>query len=116
MDDPFCSSLANNHKVIVVSLDYPKAPSYPFPAAIEALTKTIKAVLADETLPYDKKRVAIGGFSAGANLSLAVTQNESLRDKFGGVVAFYPPTDFVTKGPQKMKTRPAGAPPDPLEV
>lgn len=115
VDDPFCSHFANKNKVVVVSLDYPKAPSHRYPAAVEALTDLIKAVLNDETLPIDKKKVAIGGFSAGANLSLAVTQNESLREKIGGVVAFYPPTDFVTKGPDKMKTRPDGAPPDPLE-
>jgi acetyl esterase/lipase len=116
VDDPFCSRIANNNKVIVISLDYPKAPSHPYPAAIEALTDLIKAVLNDATLPFDKKKVAIGGFSAGANLALAVVQNKSVRDKVGGVVAFYPALDFVAKGPEKMKTRPAGGPPDPLEV
>ena len=115
-DDPFCSRFANNNKVIVISLDYPKAPSYPYPAATEALTDLIKAVLNDETLPFDKQKVAIGGFSAGANLALTISQNKSFRDKIGGVVAFYPPVDFVAEGPEKMKTRPAGAPPDPLEV
>ena len=115
VDDPFCSSFAHDNKVIVISLDYPKAPSHPYPAAVLALTDLIKAVLEDETLPFDKNKVAIGGFSAGANLSIAVTQNESIRDKIGAVVAYYPPTDFVTKGPDKMETRPIHAPPDPLE-
>ena len=114
VDDPFCSRFANDHKIIVISLDYPKAPSHKYPAAVNALTDLVKAVLSDETLPLDKKKVAIGGFSAGANLALAVSQNH--RDKIGGVVAFYPAVDFVTKGPEKMKTRPDGAPPDLLEV
>jgi acetyl esterase/lipase len=114
VDDPFCSHFANTNKVVVVSLDYPKAPSHKYPAAVNALIDTIKAVLQDEALPIDKKKVAIGGFSAGANLSLAVTQNESIRNRIGGVVAFYPPMDFVTKGLDKLKTRPIGAPADPL--
>ena len=115
VDDPFCTHFSNTNKVIVVSLDYPKAPTHKYPAAVEALNDLVKAVLDDETLPYDKKKVAIGGFSAGANLALAVSQKE-VREKIGGVIAFYSPTDFVTKGPEKIKTRPAGAPPDPLKV
>lgn len=115
IDDPFSSSFSNDNKVILVSLDYPKAPECPYPGAVNALIDTIKAVLEDDALPYDKKKVAIGGFSAGANLSLAVTQDEALRSKIGGVTAYYPPVDFVTKGPQKMLTRPEGAPPDGLE-
>ncbi|KAG0648793.1 Esterase [Hyphodiscus hymeniophilus] len=115
VDDPFCSWFANEHKIIVVSLDYPKAPSHKYPSAIEALTDLVNAVLDDEELPFDKKKVAIGGFSAGANLSLALTQQEDIRGRIGGVAAFYPPVDFVTKGPEKMKTRPFGSPPDALE-
>lgn len=115
VDDPFCRHFAETNKVVVVSLDYPKAPSHKYPVAVNALVDTIKAVLSDSDLPIDKKKVAVGGFSAGANLSLAVTQNKDIREKVGGVVAFYPPVDFVTKGPEKMKTRPIGAPGDPLE-
>lgn len=115
LDDPFCSNFANDNKIIVISLDYPKSPSHRYPAAVHALTDLVKAVLEDETLPFNKKKVAIGGFSAGANLSLAITQNEFLRERIGAVVAYYPPTDFVTKGAQKMLTRPKAAPPDPLE-
>jgi acetyl esterase/lipase len=92
VDDPFCSNFANDNKVIVISLDYPKSPSCPYPAAVQALTKLVKAVLEDETLPFDKEKVAVGGFSAGANLSIAITQNEFLRERIGAVVAYYPPT------------------------
>jgi acetyl esterase/lipase len=80
-----------------VSLDYPKAPSHPYPSAVNALTATVKALLEDETLPFDRKKVAIGGFSAGANLSLAVCQDEDIRGKIGGVVSFYGPLDLSTK-------------------
>ena len=107
--------LSNDNKVIVISLDYPKTPSHPYPAAVNALTDVIEAVLEDETLPFDKKKVAIGGFSAGGNLSLAAAQKEKLRGKIGGVTAYYPPLDFSTKRSEKLQTRPAGAPPDMLE-
>ena len=112
LDDPFCKNFANDNKVLVIGLDYPKTPSHPYPAAVHALTDVIEAILKDETLPYDKKKVAIGGFSAGGNLSLAITQNENLREKIGGVVSYYAPFDFVTTAPQKMLTRPDSAPPD----
>jgi acetyl esterase/lipase len=115
MDDPFSSGFANDNKIILVSMDYPKAPESPYPAAVNALIETVKAVLADESLPFDKSKIAIGGFSAGGNLSLAVAQDETLRNRIGGVTAYYPAMDFVSKGPEKMLTRPEGAPPDMLE-
>lgn len=115
IDDEFCSNFANDNKLIVVSLDYPKTPSHPYPAAVNALTDVTRQILEDETLLFDKKKVAIGGFSAGGNLSLAVAQNEKLHGKIGGVTAYYPPLDFSTKTPEKLRTRPAGAPPDMLE-
>lgn len=115
LDDPFSSNFANDNKVIVISLDYPKAPSHPYPAAVDAITDLINSILKDETLPFDKKKIAIGGFSAGANLALAVTQKESLQGKVRAVVAYYPPLDFVTNGREKLLTRPVDAPPDLLE-
>lgn len=114
-DDIFCRPFADRNRVLVVSLDYPKAPEEPFPAAVHALTDLVKAVLQDETLPFDKNKVAIGGFSAGGNLSLAVSQDKSLRDKIGGVVSFYPVADFTTSIAGNIAARPEYAPPDPLE-
>ena len=113
IDDRFCSDFANHNKVIVMSLDYPKASSHPFPAAVNALVDTVKAVLADESLPFDRKKVAIGGFSAGANLSFAVCQHDDLQGKISGIVSYYGPLDFTKNTSEKMKTRPSG--PDLLE-
>ncbi|KAF4635852.1 hypothetical protein G7Y89_g2226 [Cudoniella acicularis] len=114
-DDKFCSYFSNTNKVLVVSLDYPKSPVHKFPVPSEALVDLVKAVLEDESLPIDKTKVAIGGFSAGANLALSVSQYESLQGKIGGVVAYYPPVDFSTPIGVSMASRPKDAGPDMLE-
>lgn len=114
VDDGFCTAFANNNKILVVSLDYPKSPANPYPAAVAEVTRVVKLVLGDETLPIDKTKVAIGGFSAGANLALAVTQEDDVRPNIHGVVAYYPPVDWTTSFEQKLATRPKHAGPDPL--
>jgi acetyl esterase/lipase len=115
IDDKFCSHFAHDNGLLVISLDYPKAPAYPFPAAVHGLVDVVRVILEDDSLPFDKKKVAIGGFSAGGNLAFAVSQNEHLRGKIGGVISYYPPVNFVTKTSEKLATRPANAGPDPLE-
>jgi hypothetical protein len=55
----------------------------------------VNAVLDDNSLPFDRKKVAMGRASAGANLSLAVTQDESLQGRIGGVVLGCKPTRRV---------------------
>ena len=114
-DDKFCSNFANDNHFVVVSVDYPKAPLHPYPEPVQAVTDLVKAILDDQSLPIDKKKVAIGGFSAGANLSLAAVQADDLHHRIGGVVAFYPPVDFTTPTAVSVASRPQHAPPDPLE-
>ncbi|CZR56969.1 related to triacylglycerol lipase [Phialocephala subalpina] len=114
VDDKFCTQFCNDNKVLVISLDYPKAPSNPYPAGVHAITDLVEAILADDSLPFDRKKVAIGGFSAGATLSLAATQDERLQGKVGGVVAYYPPSNWTTSIDWKLSTRPKDAGPDPL--
>jgi acetyl esterase/lipase len=114
VDDKFCTEFCNNNKILVISLDYPKAPSHPYPAGVHAIADIVMAILEDDSLPFDKNRVAIGGFSAGANLSLAATQDKRLQGKVGGVVAYYPPTNWITDIDWKLSTRPTDAGPDPL--
>lgn len=101
MDDWFCCDFADDNKFLVISLDYHKAPQHPFPGGINGLVDTVKAILADDTLPFDKNNVAIGGFSAGANLSLAVSQDPSLQGIFKGLVSFYGVMDFSETTQQK---------------
>ncbi|OBT42553.1 hypothetical protein VE00_06208 [Pseudogymnoascus sp. WSF 3629] len=108
-DDGFCSNFSNNNNILVVSLDYPKSPSYRFPTAIQALTDLVNAVLDDDSLPIDKSKVAIGGFSAGGNLACAVSQNKALQGRIKGLMAFYPPANFLPTTTDESMANPKGA-------
>lgn len=114
-DDEFSSNFCNDNNVLVISLQYPLAPRYKYPKAVNAIIDVVNAILEDDSLPFDRKKVAMGGSSAGANLSLAAVQDPSLQGKIGGVVPFYPPVDFTTPIKQAMATRPKEAGPDILE-
>lgn len=107
-DDSFCSNFSNSNNILVVSFDYPKSPSYRFPTAVQALTNLVNAVLNDDSLPIDKSKVAIGGFSAGGNLACAVSQDETLRGKIGGLLAFYPPANFLPRTADEFMAYPKG--------
>jgi acetyl esterase/lipase len=115
VDDEFCTNFSNDNKVLVISLEYPLAPGNPYPKAVNALVNVVNAVLEDKSLPFDRKKVAIGGSSAGGNLTLAIVQDKSLHEKVQGVVSFYPPVDFTTPLEVNLARRPEHAGPDPLE-
>lgn len=104
-DDEFCSALCKRNNIIVVSLDYSKSPQAVFPTAIYDIEATAQAVIADTSLPIDKSRVVIGGFSAGGCLSLAASQTLGLKDKIKGLVAWYPGTDFTSTLEMKLAAR-----------
>lgn len=77
-----------------MSINYRKAPSYPFPYGVQDAAETAKAVLTDPELPIDHSKVALGGFSAGGNLSLAIAQMEGLRGGITSLIPIYPVVDF----------------------
>ena len=83
-------------KCKVVCVDYRLAPEYPFPTAVkdayETLLWTVKNA---EMLDIDVNRIAVGGDSAGGNLTAVITQ--IARDNNGPQICFqmmnYPYTD-----------------------
>ncbi len=58
----------------VIDVDYKLAPEYPFPAAFNECYDVVKWAFAEAaSLGVDPKRIALGGHSAGGNLTAAVS-------------------------------------------
>ena len=95
--DGTCRSLANGAGCVVVSVDYRLAPEHKFPAAPEdcyAATQWVAKNAAE--LNVDASHIAIGGDSAGGNLTAVVAQ--MARDQGDPHLVFqlliYPATNF----------------------
>lgn len=95
--DGICRCLANRACCLVVSVAYPLAPEHKFPAApmaCYAATQWVARYAA--AFNGDASRIALGGDSAGGNLTAVVAQ--MARDQGGPALVFqlmiYPDTDF----------------------
>ena len=91
--------------MVVVSIEYGTAPRNRFPGPLHDVIATSLEILEDESLPIDKLRVVLGGFSAGGNLALAAAQSLALKDKIKGVVSWYPVTEVALTPAEKQITR-----------
>jgi len=96
--DPTCRAITNNVGCVVMSVDYRLAPEHKFPAAAEdAYTATLWAAGNATDLGVDATRIAVGGDSAGGNLTAAVAL--MARDRHAPELVFqlmvYPVTDIV---------------------
>lgn len=68
----FCAELSRRAGVAVLAVDYPLAPRYPFPHALDASLEAVGFALANAgTYGFDIGRISLGGDSAGGNLALA---------------------------------------------
>lgn len=97
-DAPYCRRLANEAHCAVINVDYSLAPEHKFPLPVISTYEFICGVLPGfENLGLDDSRIAIGGHSAGGNISAAITL--LARDKggplFAGQILDYPPLDFA---------------------
>ena len=70
-----CRNLAALAGCAVVSVDYRRAPEHPFPAAIDDARAVVRHVAAEPgAYGVDPDRIAVGGDSAGGNLSAVLAQ------------------------------------------
>lgn len=73
-DDRYMASLAKNANIKIVSIDYSLAPEAMFPRALEECYGVVKYLKDNANeLSIDSNNIAIGGQSAGGNLSAAVS-------------------------------------------
>ena len=85
--DRICRYLAHTVPCIVVFVDYRLAPRYKFPVPLEDVYAALRWAYADaKSLNADPRRIAVGGDSAGGNLSAAVSM--MARDRGGPPVVF----------------------------
>jgi len=88
----------------IVSFDYPKAPDFPFPKAVEEIYAAMEHIF-DHAAQYgiDTRKVAIGGHSAGANLATVSCMKAKKKGKISFVCQFLncPPLDLATTALEK---------------
>ena len=104
--DQICRMLTNRANCVIVSVDYHMAPENRFPAAPEdCYTATQWVVENAASINGDSSRVAVGGDSAGGNLSAVVSL--MARERGGPKIIFqlliYPVTDHYEPGTQSLQ-------------
>ncbi|KAK1708431.1 hypothetical protein CaCOL14_008141 [Colletotrichum acutatum] len=104
-NDDWNQTYASQHHSIVIGLNYAKAPGNPFPKPIHDCEELFLAALNDDSLPLDRTRVSLAGWSAGGNLTLAVAQLETVRKHLTCIVPLYPAADLSITGEEKAPTR-----------
>lgn len=113
--DNVCRNLAARTGCAVIATDYRLAPEHPFPAPLNDCYNTLEWVHANAAeLGIDPDRIAVGGDSAGGNLSACVSLRA--RDENGPAIIhqllIYPATDsaldtgsYTTNGEGYMLTK-----------
>ncbi|MCB1647268.1 MAG: alpha/beta hydrolase [Pseudomonadales bacterium] len=97
--DSVCRQLANHGHCRVVAIDYRLAPEHKFPAAVDDSIAAANWIFENvASLNIDPNRVAVGGDSAGGNLSAVVSHHFAANTDFNFKLQLliYPATDART--------------------
>ena len=115
MDDPYMMNIAKNANVKILSIDYSLSPEVQFPVALNECYSVIKyAKEHPEEFGIDFERIAVGGHSAGGNLTASICIKESEKNTLAikCIILDYPPTDIYTdpySKPRQKKSLPSPA-------
>ena len=96
-DGVYCQRIADSVGCAVVSLDYQLSPEHKFPVALEECYDAVKWITEQAALlRIDAARLAVGGHSAGGNLTAAICLLARERGEFsvGYQVLDYPVLDM----------------------
>lgn len=103
--DSLCRELANASGCAVLSVDYRLAPEHPFPAAVlDARFAFDWAVGHADLLGIDAGRIALGGDSAGGNLSIVTAlalREAALQPRL--LLLVYPSTEILSARPSRTR-------------
>lgn len=100
--DRLCRQLCNESGVCVVAVDYRLAPEHPFPAPVEDAFAATQWIAANASaLGIDGARLAVGGDSAGGNLSaiVALMARDAKGPPLKLQLLIYPAVDFAMNTP-----------------
>ena len=104
MDEAMNMELHRQAGCKIISIDYAKAPDFPYPAAVNQTYAVASHVYENaEQYSIDTKRMAIGGHSAGGNLATVTCMKAKKEGKFQFAcqVLDYPPLDLATSALEK---------------
>lgn len=100
--DVVCRKLADEGQLIVISIDYRRAPEHKFPAAVnDAMASTAWIAAHAREFGIDAARLLVGGDSAGGNLAtvVAIAARDGKGPAISGQVLIYPATDLAMTHP-----------------
>lgn len=97
--DHLCRSIVAASGITVVSIDYRLAPEHKFPVPVDEASAVLAWLRADATtLEIDPSRIAIGGDSAGGNISATVTHlDRGAEPPLAAQILLYPATEYAVE-------------------
>ncbi|MCW2765602.1 MAG: Alpha/beta hydrolase [Nocardioides sp.] len=98
--DQLCRRICRDAEAVVLAVDYRLAPEAPFPAALEDALAAVRWAAARLPELGGDEMLAVGGDSAGANLSAVAAQ--ALPDLVRAQVLLYPPTHVLGEYPSRV--------------
>ena len=99
--DQTCRRFCRDGEMAVLSVDYRLAPEAPWPAAVDDALTAVRWALEHRAELGGGDLVAVGGDSAGGNLSAIVAQE--LRGQLAAQVLIYPATDLAGDYPSRSE-------------